>query len=450
MIEALYIDIPFCKSSCSYCSFASMPCNNEATLDAYVLVLNKQIRRASKAGLLGNIKTIYIGGGTPTHLGLARLNEIASMLNFCLHMGNVEEFSIECNPESLTLSMVRDLFSQGVTRFSVGAQSFDNALLKSFNRVHNVSDIYTCINYIKERTNNFSLDLICGAQGQTLLSWDKTLKAALSLQPAHISIYPLSIEEASTLYEQEKAGCYTPASPDLMATFMEHAQGLISSRGLRRYEVASYALQNHECKHNISYWTGVHYLGLGAAASSLLSADELSTCISAGVFKAEVDPKDKDNSTIFNGEHHSSNTKDLSSANNQRTANDNKAFSSNDACVSSSGESAGRVRLYQADRADPSYFIENDGIQLVNVEQYDTREALLEDVMLSFRMTYGLPDELFQKARAIEPKLEAALKKLQHQGLITEKQGLNQKHFAPTQKGWLLGNEVFGAIYELI
>ena len=480
MIEALYIDIPFCKSKCSYCNFESMSCSNEAVLDAYVLALNKQMRRASKAGLLANIKTIYIGGGTPTHLGLARLNEIVSMLNFCLHMGEVEEFSIECNPESLTFPMVRDLFSQGIMRFSVGAQSFDDEVLKGFNRAHNVSDIYPCVEHIRRRTDNFSLDLICGAQGQTLRSWDTTLKAALKLQPAHISIYPLSIDDGCALSKQVERGEYMPANQDLMATFMQHAQGLIHAAGLSRYEVASYAAKGRECKHNIAYWTGVHYLGLGAAASSMLSAKDYKTCLEAGVFAENVFDDSVGCGVGCNASVFSESTLDGS------------AGCGAGACSEILPASTFRVRVSQAESANAQYFIEHNGKQLVNAEFYDEREALLEDAMLSFRTTRGLGQSLYKNVRAVEPKIDDVLEKLQHQGLVTAKtpagkaevarkiepadkevaagnasktcevgavgnaskteptEKAGQKHYITTERGWLLGNEVFGAICELI
>lgn len=123
MIKALYIHIPFCTSRCAYCDFATAACHDDAVMDAYADALQLQLRRASKAGLLGGVKTIYIGGGTPTHLGARRLNSLVYMVSLSVNLEQVVEFSVEANPESLTSAMVKDLYALGVNRLSTACRA---------------------------------------------------------------------------------------------------------------------------------------------------------------------------------------------------------------------------------------------------------------------------------------------------------------------------------------
>lgn len=402
MIQALYIHIPFCTSRCSYCDFVTSACHDDAVMDAYIDALQLQIRRAAKAGLLGGVKTIYIGGGTPTHLGARRLNSLLYMVSLSITLENVAEYTVEANPESLDARMVKDLYALGVDRISLGAQSFDDAVLSAYGRAHGAAAIAAAVAAIKERDVRFSLDLICGGPGQTRESWINSIKAALGLGAQHVSVYPLSVEDGTPLAARVEAGEWNGPDEDEQAAMMQEAQVLLEAAGLQRYEVASYAVPGQESQHNTAYWTGVEYLGLGAAASSMLGAQSWSACRDARVF-GEV--SEVEGAPL--------------------------------------GQ-ASRIRMQtSSDVASFSASLGRPGVQL---ECMTEREAVLEDTMLAFRRSAGLGTLLKNHAVSFAPELSEVLEDLQAKGLIAVSPDGSLR---PTERGWLMGNEIFGAIWGL-
>ncbi len=429
-IGALYVHVPFCVKRCAYCDFATRACDDGAAMESYVEALCLQLRRAARAGLLGQVKTVYIGGGTPTHLGPARLSSLVSMLSFSLHMDAIEEFTVECNPESLTAPMVRDLFAAGVTRFSIGAQSFSDAELSAIGRAHSAADTRKAVAAVRERTDNFSLDLMCGLPGQTQASWEESLRAALGLAPAHLSVYPLSVEDGTPLAERVAAGKVAIADEDEQAAMMLRAEELLGAAGFTRYEVASYARPGFESRHNTAYWTGVEYLGLGAGASSMLSATDFSACVDAGIFAVAGEAA----CVRATGE--------------GEDALAHMAGEGGEACMVSDEGEAARIRVAAA--PDSVAFAARGGRPRVELERLDARQALLEDVMLSFRRSVGLGEALRARALASVPKLDAVFTRLVSLGLLEERvDDEGGRHLTSTRRGWLCGNEVFGAVWDL-
>lgn len=406
MIEALYLHVPFCVKRCSYCDFPTRACSDGALMDAYVDALSLAVRRASKAGLLGGIRTIYLGGGTPSFLGSRRLNSLVYLLSLSVNLENVEEFTVECNPDSLDAAMVKDLFALGVDRFSIGSQSFDDAVLSVYARAHTSAQIDEAIRCVKERTGNFSLDLICGGPGQSMRSWTDSVRRAIDSGAAHVSIYPLMLEEGAPLCRAVEAGELRVPDDDAQAEMMLAAGELLEAAGMHRYEVASYAYPGHESKHNTAYWTGVEYLGLGAGASSMLSLGSYAACCNAQLFGAahELD-------SVGMPVHVS--------------------------------EGCARVRL-TAD-FDVEAFSETLGRSVVGIECLDAREALLEDAMLGMRRSAGLSDAFVARVATVEPRIMQVLSQLEGEELVVH----GDERWAPTQRGWLLGNEVYGAIWGL-
>lgn len=406
MIGALYIHIPFCKSRCSYCDFATSACHDDALMDAYVDALCLQVRRAAKAGLLGGVKTIYIGGGTPTHLGARRLNSLVYMISLSMNLEQVEEFTVEANPESLDARIVKDLYALGVGRMSIGAQSFDDAVLREYGRPHKATDIDAVVAALRERDMEYSLDLICGGPQQTLESWRDSVEHVIASGAGHVSIYPLTVEEGTPLAARVEAGEWDGIDEDVEAQMMEAAEQLLTDAGYTRYEVASYAKPGRESKHNSAYWTGVEYLGLGVAASSMMSAQSWRACLAAGVFGGAADA-------------------DAGQA---------------DVALAADG----RIRV-QAD-SDVRGFCDSVGRPQWEAELMNAREALLEDAMLAFRRSVGLGPVLAARACAAEHALEGVLQDLEAEGLIA---AAGEGRLVPTERGWLMGNEIFGAIWGL-
>lgn len=272
MYESLYLHIPFCKSRCAYCDFTTEALSqDDPKMDAYVEGLIGAIRAAVHDGSLAHIRTIYLGGGTPTHLGHGRLIELAYLLSLSINLEQVHEYTVEANPESLTSSLVKDLFALGVSRLSLGVQSFVDEELAALGRAHTAEQARTTVRVAQERFESISLDLMCGIPGQTKDTWQYSLEQALALSPTHLSIYPLHIEVGTALAQAIDDGRQEEPNEDEQAEFMEHAAGTLVEAGYHRYEVASYAKPGFESLHNTAYWSGSSYLGLGYGAASMLN-----------------------------------------------------------------------------------------------------------------------------------------------------------------------------------
>lgn len=267
--QALYIHIPFCKKRCNYCDFTTeaLPCD-DAVFEEYVDSLILAIKRASKQNLLGSIKTVYIGGGTPSYIGNKQLSRLLYALSLFMHLTPEAECTLEANPESLTEAMVKDLFALGVTRISLGVQSFDNKILSVLGRVHSAEKAKEALCLAKKRFDNISVDIMCGIPGQSDESFLTSLKTALDLGAKHLSVYPLTIE-ANTPFSYALESQALDFDEDRGADMMHLASQFLSEQGMYRYEVANYAYPGYESKHNSAYWSAKSYLGLGKGAVSM-------------------------------------------------------------------------------------------------------------------------------------------------------------------------------------
>ncbi|MEF2846245.1 MAG: radical SAM family heme chaperone HemW [Eggerthellaceae bacterium] len=266
---ALYIHVPFCKKRCRYCDFTTQAIASDSPeLDAYTQRLIADIRHYSNADMLGNIKTVYIGGGTPSFLGNKRLSSMLYTLSISMHLTPEVECTLEANPESLTESMVKDVFALGVTRLSMGVQSFNDELLQTLGRIHTARQARDAISLAQKRFTNISIDLMCGLPGQTRAMFESDLRQAIELGVSHISIYPLMIEQGTPFAKLVDAGILE-VDEDAAADMMDSAAGELIRAGFHHYEVASYAKPGCESRHNSAYWTGVPYLGLGHGAVSM-------------------------------------------------------------------------------------------------------------------------------------------------------------------------------------
>lgn len=268
--KALYIHIPFCASRCLYCDFTTQAIDaGSKKMDAYVEDLCLKIRKLAKEGELANLSTIYLGGGTPSYLGLGRLTQLLYTLSLSVDVDALEEFCYEANPESLTEAMVKDTFALGVNRISIGVQSFDDAILKTLNRAHDAEFARNAIRMAQTRFSNVSIDLMCGIPGQSDETFRASLQEAIDLGVQHISIYPLTVEDGTPLAKAIKKGQFPNIDEDAEARHMELAAEVLTAVGFHRYEVANYALPGYESRHNSIYWEGKPYLGLGTSAVTM-------------------------------------------------------------------------------------------------------------------------------------------------------------------------------------
>ena len=405
-IEALYLHIPFCQSKCAYCDFDSVAAcsldDARAAQACYLDRLTNRVDAFGTAGLLDGVHTVYIGGGTPSLLGMRLVELVRSVMQWCAP----EEFTCEANPESFTSSLALQLARAGVTRISLGVQSLQEEELKAVGRIHSAAQALDAICYAKDAGLDVSCDLMCGLPLQTQDSWAKSVTGLIEAGPCHVSIYPLTVEDGTPLASKVDSGRLVLPDEDEQADEMELARRFLVEAGFAPYEVASYALPGNACRHNIAYWTGIEYLGLGRSAASMLSRDTFR--MSSSLF-SDLAPRD----------------------------------------------GAARIRVLQTDDAASAFEIEQLGI----------REAMAEDLMLACRMTRGIPQELLLRASAVFGKQIVAdtCARAIELGLATweapdgenyvdassEGVDLFPGALAPTQQGWLEGNELFGLFWNL-
>lgn len=255
---SLYLHVPFCKSICAYCDFCHTVYNKD-NANKWLDALKKEIQ--SKDINL-NLKTIYIGGGTPSSLDDELLDSVLSLLDS--YSSNVLEYTVEVNPETVTQEKVSILKKHGVNRISMGLQSSNINLLKLMNRHHTLEDVRNAMFLFESQgITNISLDLMYSLPTQTIYDWKKSLEDCVSLMPKHISIYSLTIEENSVF---GKKG-YESLDEDIEADMYVYAISYLESKGYKQYEISNFCLESYESKHNLAYWKYDDFYGISTGAS---------------------------------------------------------------------------------------------------------------------------------------------------------------------------------------
>ncbi len=263
MTKSLYIHIPFCRKRCSYCDFYSLAYDKNLAA-AYIEVLCRQIK-----ALDGDFLSLYIGGGTPSVLSLVNLKKLLASLASISR--NVSEFTIEVNPESIDENRLKLFLDRGVNRISIGVQSFFDKKLKKLGRIHSSKQAKHAIRLAnKKGFKNVGIDLIFGVSDETLSDWMAELKQAVSLGISHISTYCLTYEKSTPLFLQVKKKFIIPLEDKILARMYKGAINYLSKNGFRHYEISNFAKRGFESQHNINYWQGSPYLGLGPSAVSFM------------------------------------------------------------------------------------------------------------------------------------------------------------------------------------
>lgn len=482
--RALYLHIPFCRAKCLYCDFDSRAltgCALEEAIGAYCEGLSVQVDAHGNAGELSEVETVYVGGGTPSLLGGRLVGLVDLVRSYCEPV----EFTCEANPESFTLDLAQALRAAGVTRISLGVQSLNASELKAIGRIHSAEQAMLAVAQAKAAGFSTSCDVMCGLPGQTLDTFAETLRSLVTLNPDHVSVYPLQLEEGTPLARMEETGEMEVPDEDFQAQCMDLAAEVLEEAGYERYEVASYAKPGHRCRHNIAYWTGKPYLGLGRSAASMLDVCK-GECREARFIacpdaqKGEgsrmrgepLSPKEENLLSRSdarrgeslsscpderNGESLSAREKSLSLREESLSAREDglllreeglllkgKALPPIDANLSMGGLSSvrvssdvARIRFKQLDDAGGQF--ETEGLS--------AREAAAEDLMLACRMTDGISADLFARAAGIIPddELSIACQQAVEKGLAVWDGGA----LRPTHLGWLEGNELFGIFWNL-
>ncbi|WP_276676938.1 radical SAM family heme chaperone HemW, partial [Collinsella stercoris] len=437
--RALYLHIPFCRAKCLYCDFDSRAltgCALEEAIGAYCEGLSAQVDAHGNAGELSAVETVYVGGGTPSLLGGRLVGLVDLVRSHCEPV----EFTCEANPESFTLDLAQALRAAGVTRISLGVQSLNASELKAMGRIHSAEQAMLAVARAKAAGFSTSCDVMCGLPGQTLDTFAETLRSLVTLNPDHVSVYPLQLEEGTPLARMEEAGEMEVPDEDFQAQCMDLAAEVLEEAGYERYEVASYAKPGHRCRHNIAYWTGKPYLGLGRSAASMLDVckgecREARFIACPDVQKGEgsrmrgeaLSPKEENLLSRSdarrgeslsscpderNGESLSAREKGLSlreeslSPREEGLLSKGKALPPIDANLSMGGLSSVRV---SSDVARIRFKQLDDAGWQFETEELSAREAAAEDLMLACRMTDGISADLLARATGIIPDDELSI-----------------------------------------
>lgn len=381
---SIYVHIPFCASKCDYCDFGSVAVDPSARgvqglFGEYCDAVLREAHRWEQRGLLSEIPTIYIGGGTPTVLG-DRLPELVRGLRSFRGVNEETGLNVEANPDSLDERVVEGLVEAGATRVSLGVQSLDDEVLAWLGRRHSSAQALHAASLLRSSGLRFSMDLMCGIPVQSRGSWEWTLDDAINTGAGHVSVYPLTVEEDTPLFARVDRGEADEPDADEAAEQMIHAAKTLRAAGYEHYEIASYAKPDQECQHNMRYWTGASYLGIGPGAAGMLRAEQAPA-------EWGVEP------------------------------------------------APGRVRFTSG--PDTRAFISGD-VTPVEIEVLTPEEAIREDAMLGLRLRRGILEALAEAAGATH-----GLQVLARQGLVK----LGDGYWSTTERGWLLGNEVFTRVW---
>lgn len=395
-VKALYLHMPFCARKCAYCDFASWATPaGDPLMGAYARALEAQLGEVASLGMLDGCETAYVGGGTPTLLGEKDLGRLVEKI---VGVAAPSELTCEANPDSLTDGVLLAAREAGATRLSVGVQSLDDGELRELGRLHDAACARDRVAAAVASGVDVSMDLMCATPAQSEESWERTLAGAVGLGVCHVSVYPLQIEEGTVLARRCADDPCEWNDPEVQADRMTRAKAALEASGFSRYEVASYSRPGRECRHNKAYWTGLPYLGLGTGASSMLNLE--------GYLRlSEACPQ-----------------------------------------LPAAPVDARRVRLtIETPRRelaqDPRLCALSFSLEFLSAPQ-----AVAEDLMLGARLTEGIGPALVSRARSLlGPALDDTLADLLDRALLVER----GDRLAPAERGWLLGNELYGALWSL-
>ncbi|MDO4490444.1 MAG: radical SAM family heme chaperone HemW [Lachnospiraceae bacterium] len=266
----LYIHIPFCVKKCAYCDFLSFRGGREQQR-VYVEALLKEIQaRSTQENLKGKqVVSIFFGGGTPSVLPAGWIREILDCVRQCFSLAQDVEISLESNPGTLDREKLSVYRAAGINRLSLGCQSTEDQELQMLGRIHTWQQFLESYSLAREAGfSNINVDLMSGLPGQSAASWEQSLRRVAELQPEHISAYSLILEEGTPLYEQQEQYAFPEEEEERL--MYESTWRILENYGYQQYEISNYSLPGRECRHNLGYWTGTEYLGLGLGAASLL------------------------------------------------------------------------------------------------------------------------------------------------------------------------------------
>ena len=374
----LYIHIPFCIRKCRYCSFTSYV-GKEAYAETYIRLLIREAEERQKEQDRP-IRTVYIGGGTPSILTPAQLKNLVTGLHSIFGLNEVSEFSCEANPGTLSPSWIETAASCGINRLSIGMQASQDSLLQVLGRIHRAKEVQDSVILCQSAgITNINLDLMFGIPFQGLRDWKDTLSFALSLKPMHISAYGLIPEEGTPIGYALKNGSLVLPDPDEERNMYDTAISMLKDHGFEQYEISNFAVPGFECIHNIGYWEQTPYIGLGVSAASMTHVRNDTRGMS---YQRRTNPYD--------------------------------------------------LETYRRMTEEKTSFPE--------IEQIGPKEACFETMMLGLRMNRGIRELDFQKMHGIsmEQRYGRVLHRLENAGLLQHEKGV----WKMTRRGFDIQNSI--------
>jgi len=265
---ALYIHVPFCRRKCPYCSFVSYDYRGE-DIPLYINALKQELKQRAGGE---HIRSIFFGGGTPSLLAAEVIGDILSLTNTLFNVDKAAEITMEANPGTVDEAYLTAVRKLGVNRLSLGVQSLDDRELVLLGRIHNAGQARDAVRFARNAGfDNLSLDLIYGLPGQDITGWQHSLDEALALKPEHLSLYGLTLEEDTPMWTAISQGFLPALDPDLSADMYELAEDRLAASRYEHYEISNWARRGRECRHNLTYWCTLPYIGVGAAAHSYMN-----------------------------------------------------------------------------------------------------------------------------------------------------------------------------------
>ena len=265
--RAAYLHVPFCQHRCGYCNF-TLIANRDDLINNYLKAVDIELHSLDESH---RVQTLFIGGGTPTYLPSTQLQQLLDLANRWFPLENGGEFSVEANPGDITESMAEILSHAGVTRVSLGAQSFTESKLRRLDRTHSEADIANAVFLLKKHKLDVSIDLIFGAPDETFDVWKTDLQKALNLEPDHLSTYGLTYEKGALFYNQLLHGKINRVTETLELQMYEYGIDALEDAGFDHYEISNFSRPGHRCQHNEGYWKIKSYFAIGAGASRFIN-----------------------------------------------------------------------------------------------------------------------------------------------------------------------------------
>ena len=289
-VPGLYVHIPFCFHKCHYCDFYSITRQTPQRMEAFVDRLLREADHWLARGPSVRPWTIFFGGGTPSLLPLAPMRRLIVGLRERFDLGQVAEWTVEINPATADLDYCQMLREAGVDRLSFGAQSFDEAELKTLERHHHPADLQRSIGLARAAGFlRMNVDLIYAIPGQSIESWARSLDLALALGTTHLSAYNLTFEPNTAMAVRLRLGEFEAAEETTELAMLHHARARLGAADLLPYEISNYASPGQECRHNLLYWTGGSYAGLGPGAASHVAGHRFKNRPHLGEWEEAID-----------------------------------------------------------------------------------------------------------------------------------------------------------------